>query len=152
MTHRAAPRTTATSSPPTRVLATGFVALGVGETRPPWCEYCYDLKKMTATGQFREALRAYAWPGNVRELRNALERAVALAEGTTIEPFDLPPDVLLANEARPDGDFHHAVEEFRKQVIRDALGRAGGSQTQAAKELGLQRTYLARLIRKYSLR
>ena len=43
------------------------------------------------------------------------------------------------------------MEGFRKQLIREALDRYGGNQTKAAAELGLQRTYLARMIRQYGV-
>jgi transcriptional regulator with PAS, ATPase and Fis domain len=43
------------------------------------------------------------------------------------------------------------VEEFRKRLIRETLARHGGNQTKAAQALGLQRTYLARLIRQLGL-
>ncbi len=94
-------------------------------------------------------LRAQSWPGNVRELRNALERAVVLCEGERIEPEDLPPELAAAEET--GSGFHARVEGFRRAAIREALEECGGNQTQAARKLGLQRTYLARLIRKYGL-
>ena len=66
-----------------------------------------------------------------------------------ITPTDLSPDV--DSSARPVDFFHERVEQFRKQVLTETLVRCEGNQTRAAKELGLQRTYLARLIRKYDL-
>ncbi len=53
-------------------------------------------KPFQITRQTMDVLCAYAWPGNVRELENAIERAVALCEGNTIQVADLPP-VLLKN-------------------------------------------------------
>ncbi len=96
-------------------------------------------------------LRAQSWPGNVRELRNAIERAVVLCEGPCLEPEDLPGELAGSAEGPPDGGFHGRVEAFRRSAIEQALAEAGGNQTAAAKRLGLQRTYLARLIRKYGL-
>ncbi len=99
-----------------------------------------------------EAIRAYPWPGNVRELKNAIERAVVLCEGDAVEPEDLPPDVLLRGGAPlPAEGFHARVEAFRRQVILDALAECGGNRTKAADRLGLQRTYLSRLIRQYGV-
>jgi DNA-binding NtrC family response regulator len=98
-------------------------------------------------------LRRYAWPGNVRELENAIERAVVLAEGPEILPRDLPQEVreaavggngLVREEART---FHSQLEEFKRGLILTTLRRTGGNRTQAARVLGLQRTYLAKLIR-----
>jgi two-component system response regulator FlrC len=95
-------------------------------------------------------LYAHAWPGNARELRNALERAAVLAEGDLIQPEDLPEEIGAA-EAASDGSFHGRVEGFRRELIRETLAATGGNQTEAARRLGLQRTYLARLIRKYGI-
>jgi two-component system, NtrC family, response regulator HydG len=92
---------------------------------------------------------SYHWPGNVRELENAIEHAVVLGLTETILPEDLPETVL---ESAPSGsalagEFHAAVAETKRQLIRAALEKAGGNHTKAAKSLGLQRNYLHRLIR-----
>jgi len=94
-------------------------------------------------------LRAHAWPGNVRELRNALERAVVLAEGERIEADDLPEELGASLESA--AGFHGRVEGFRRALLRDTLAESGGNQAEAARRLGLQRTYLARLVRRYGL-
>jgi DNA-binding NtrC family response regulator len=62
-----------------------------------------DLAQAVASGAFRqdlyyrlkiiELLCAYRWPGNVRELENAIERAVVLCRGDSVQPTDLPPSV-----------------------------------------------------------
>jgi DNA-binding NtrC family response regulator len=97
-------------------------------------------------------LRRHGWPGNVRELENAIERAVVLAEGPDIGVEDLPAEVRAAGTAEGAGGnggrgYHAAVEEFKRGLIISTLRRTGGNRTQAARLLGLQRTYLARLIR-----
>jgi DNA-binding NtrC family response regulator len=101
-------------------------------------------------------LRRHAWPGNVRELENAIERAVVLSEGPEIGVRDLPVEVRDVGEAgglgRESGrSFHAALEEYKRGLIASALRRTGGNRTQAARVLGLQRTYLARLIRDLGL-
>jgi DNA-binding NtrC family response regulator len=101
-------------------------------------------------------LRRYAWPGNVRELENAIERAVVLSEGPEIGVRDLPVEVRDAGEAgglvrEGARSFHAAIEEYKRGLIASALRRTGGNRTQAARVLGLQRTYLARLIRDLGL-
>jgi two-component system, NtrC family, response regulator AtoC len=96
------------------------------------------------------ALERHDWPGNARELRNAMERAAALTEGVEIVPADLPSEVLRGTSL-PAESFHAQVEEFRKRLIRETLARHAGNQTKAAQALGLQRTYLARLIRQLGL-
>ncbi len=112
------------------------------------------LKQLNPSRRFGsetiECLERHAWPGNVRELRNALERAVALSEGEEILPGDLPPELLLGADAPPDS-FHGQVEAFRRRLLQETLARHGGNQTRAAEALGLQRTYLARLLRQFGI-
>jgi DNA-binding NtrC family response regulator len=105
--------------------------------------------KLSLAPEALDALSAHAWPGNIRELRNALERAVVLCPTDEVTLADLPPDVF-ERTASP-GDFHAKVEEFRRRVIREALEACGGNQTKAAEKLGLQRTYLARLVKQFGL-
>jgi DNA-binding NtrC family response regulator len=115
-------------------------------------KHCLEAKKpvMQISPPAVKMLAAYPWPGNVRELQNAIERAVVLKTGEVLTPedFALQPMDLSAEQAEQvDRPFHEAVEHNKKQIIRRALVRAGGSQTRAAELLGLQRTYLARLIK-----
>jgi Nif-specific regulatory protein len=98
-------------------------------------------------------LEAYDWPGNVRELENAFERAVVLGATDLIISEDLPEAVLdaLAASGEP-GEYHERVREEKKRAILAALGRAGGSYTEAAKLLGIHPNYLHRLVRNLNLR
>jgi two-component system response regulator FlrC len=120
-------------------------------------ELAREVKRpgLTLADEALARLRAHAWPGNVRELRNALESAVVLADGERIEAHDLPAEldgpVLDGPEAGPGAGFHGRVEGFRRALLRETLAEAGGNQAEAARRLGLQRTYLARLVRKYGL-
>jgi two-component system, NtrC family, response regulator HydG len=107
------------------------------------------------TPEARACLLRYDWPGNVRELGNAVERAIVLGEGGLIHPEDLPEALLEAGGAAPEvslGSFHDTVRETKKRAIRAAVAAAGGNITQAAARLGLQPTYLHRLIRNLDLR
>lgn len=101
------------------------------------------------------ALSRYPWPGNIRELENVIARTVVLSPGDVIEP-----DVLALSPfeaAVHTGDaaslpyinlpYHQSMEEHSSYIIDMALEKAGGNQTKAAELLGLQRTYLARLIK-----
>ncbi len=96
------------------------------------------------------SLERYPWPGNVRELENAIERAVALAEGDVLEIGDLPPAVVRAGELETLGDsvrsgklgFEAAVANFEKTLLLDALARADGNQTRAAEQLQITRRSL----------
>ena len=105
---------------------------------------------VTIADEALRRLRAHRWPGNVRELRNALERAVVLCEGEVLGADDLPPEVIQADELPPTG-FHAQAEAYRRRLLVEALQRCGGSRTKAAELLGLQRTYLARMLRQYGL-
>ncbi|MBZ0168220.1 Fis family transcriptional regulator [Candidatus Methylomirabilis lanthanidiphila] len=98
-----------------------------------------------------ELLQCYYWPGNVRELANIIERAVVLSAHDRITSEDLAPGVLTGSADPPTPDvprsFHEAVTAHKRQLIREALYRSGGNQSKAASALGLQRTYLSRLIK-----
>jgi two-component system, NtrC family, response regulator AtoC len=117
--------------------------------------YCSRFNKcrMKISTAAMDHLMRYNWPGNIRELANLIERAVILANGPNITPEDLP--LLRINH--PDHDdlhglsYHDAVRRYQKQVIREALQSSGGNQSKAADQLGLQRTYLSRLIKKLEI-
>ena len=100
----------------------------------------------------RVLLENYEWPGNIRELENVIERAVVLGMGELILPEDLPETLLEAAPTLSLDEYHASVNEARRQIIRRALEKAKGSVTQAAKILGIQATYLHRLIRNLDLR
>src|SRR5262249_27884733 len=96
------------------------------------------------------SLERYPWPRNVRELENAIERAVALADGEAIADQDLPEEVLLASRAETlrDAlragriDLESAVARFEGGMISEALERCEGNQTRAAEQLGITRRLL----------
>jgi transcriptional regulator with GAF, ATPase, and Fis domain len=100
-------------------------------------------------------LNSYAWPGNVRELKNAVERAVLLAEGDDLGPEDFQ---ALRGEARPGapvgfrlpaaGVDIHAVE---RSLVEQALERTSGNQTRAGELLGLNRDQIRYRIDKFKL-
>jgi DNA-binding NtrC family response regulator len=121
--------------------------------------FCNDLgrriKEITPEGW--ELLTRYPWPGNVRELANVIERAVVLSSGDRIGAEDLPLSVSItgAEPGAPPGaspTFHEAIVAFKRHIIREALHRFGGNQSKAAQALGLQRTYLSRLIKELRVR
>jgi Nif-specific regulatory protein len=98
-------------------------------------------------------LKQHDWPGNVRELQNVIERAIVLGSHQLILPEDLPSE-MQRTEGKSVGSssFHEAVMERKKAVILEAVVRAGGKMTEAAKSLKLQPTYLHRLVRNLGLR
>ncbi len=105
--------------------------------------------------QARVCLLHYDWPGNVRELENAIERAVVLGSANEILPEDLPDMVVDSGAgvvALGDQGFHAAVVEVKKRLVVQALDRAAGSVTEAAKLLKLHPNYLHRLMNNLDLR
>jgi two-component system response regulator AtoC len=110
----------------------------------------------------RSQLLAYAWPGNVRELRNAIERAVILADGGYIRSEHLPvinPRGLGATASASDGTAAPAafpaggvnLEAIERSLVVKALTQARHNKTRAAKLLGLTRAQLYSRIEKYGL-
>ncbi len=98
----------------------------------------------------REKLLGYHWPGNVRELENVIERSLLYAMGETLEAADIrldhAPRRAAANGVESgNGGFlkeGESLEEHEQQLIREALKRAGGNKSQAARLLGLTRNAL----------
>jgi len=112
--------------------------------------------KLRLAPRTSEILGRYDWPGNVRQLRNCMERLAVLARTDTLTPDLLPPEILTppASEMADDTDrlpLKEAETKFRRTHIAHALARCGGNQTRAAEELGLQRTFLNRLIKELGL-
>ena len=108
----------------------------------------------TVSSEAMAYLTHYDWPGNVRELEHAMERAVVLGTGDVIRPENLPEDILEIDLPQRNllPRFHEVVKRTKRELILKALKRAGGNYTEAAKILGLQPTYLHRLIRNLNLR
>ena len=107
----------------------------------------------TLSDRSLQALQQYQWPGNIRELENVLTRTLILCPDDTIEPSYLhlaDSTISPANEAgtgSPSRHYHEKMEDYSRKIIEEALQRNGWNQTRAAKELGLQRTYLTKLLR-----
>ena len=93
------------------------------------------------------ALEEYDWPGNVRELENVIQRAIVIAEGSKIDLEHLPSKLLRGFEqielAR---SYEEEVREFKRRLIVRTLHECGWCKQDAAKSLGLARSYLHRLI------
>ena len=113
-----------------------------------------------AAGFEREARRdllAYPWPGNVRELRNAIERAVILADGGLIRSEHLPVSATRkvpssgegVNTPLPAGGVN--LDALERSLVVKALAQARHNKTRAAKLLGLTRAQLYSRIEKYGL-
>jgi DNA-binding NtrC family response regulator len=96
------------------------------------------------------ALERYSWPGNVRELENAIEHAVALAEGDAIEVEDLPRALVRTtrlgalHDAVRSGElgFEQATADFERELLLEALESTGWNQTRTAERLRMTRRAL----------
>jgi Nif-specific regulatory protein len=131
------------------------------EDIPLLAEYFLDLmKKERNTPDLKiskaamEKIMRYEWPGNIRELRNAIERAVVMGDGQEITPEDLPmADSKVTYPGLEVGiTLNEALNKFKKEFIVLNLKETNGNRSKAAKIMGIQRTYLSRLISKYELR
>jgi DNA-binding NtrC family response regulator len=97
-----------------------------------------------------DKLLHYPFPGNVRELQYSIERAVIMAEGTTLHAKDLifsPLETQLISEAEPELN----LSILEKNAILQVIEKHNGNITKAAKELGLTRTALYRRLSKYDI-
>jgi transcriptional regulator with GAF, ATPase, and Fis domain len=116
------------------------------------CQMNRRLRGISAKA--KKLLLAYDFPGNVRELENAVERAVVLGAGEWILPEDLPENFWdgLSLTADSTLNYHDAVQEKKKELIRRALSEAKGSYVEAAKLLDVHPNYLHRLIRNLNIK
>jgi len=100
------------------------------------------------------ALEGYGWPGNIRELRNAIERAMLLAEGDTLTREDFP---AVASGPLQVGDGVQLpvggidLEQLERSLVVQALERTGWNQTKTAALLGVNRDQIRYRIEKFQL-
>ncbi len=133
-------------------------------------------RKLRIAPEAMALLAHHDWPGNVRELENAIEHAVAVAEGDALGAADLPasvrtPRLLTRNAGEPadamwlepepaprtarsrtgrDPDARSLDEVTREHVLR-ALARHDGNATAAARQLGVSRTTLWRMLKRWGV-
>lgn len=118
---------------------------------PPLRERSADIPELvtrfaqgvTVTPEAMEKLISYRWPGNVRELQNVMERSILLRKGNVLDASD----IRLEMAVRPRSDDHFlpdgmTLEEHEQSIIREALRRANGNKSHAARLLGLTRNTL----------
>ena len=113
------------------------------------------LKAQGISPSAMRILAEHSWPGNVRELEHAIERALVMTGGKTIEPSDLP--ATVRSNGRPaavtDGTLSvkQQTTELEKTLIRRALEHTRGNRTRAARLLELSHRALLYKIREYGL-
>lgn len=117
----------------------------------------HQLETPEYTTAAMKALLAYHWPGNIRELRNVCERLLILFSGKTIDKQNLPLEIR-ANTMQtqqnngftlPDNGIR--LEELEASMINQALNKAHGNQSRAAKLLGLTRSTLIYRMKKFAI-
>jgi DNA-binding NtrC family response regulator len=116
-------------------------------------------------GETLEALIHYPWPGNVRELQNVIENLVVLSDPEEEIPaerlsiLDGPPERTGASGYGPALDlrmpFHNAkqilVDRFEREYLAHLVARTGGNMSESARQAGIDRTTLYRLMDKHKL-
>ena len=105
-----------------------------------------------AMGLFKQ----YPWPGNVRELKNALERAMNIAEGHQISVEDLPDRIRkfygeTGGTGDPVGLLRNILADAEKRAIMGALRFTGAIRSKAARILGMHRTGLYQKMKRYEI-
>lgn len=110
------------------------------------------------TPEVETHLLRHTWPGNVRELENTIERGVVLARGERITLEDLLIEVEPENTSKEEtarftesGDLQSFLDQAAAERIRVVLAEVHGARLEAARRLGVDRTTLYRLMRKYRL-
>lgn len=121
-------------------LANYFMERFSGEIKKNFTEIAPDAMKR---------LVGFDWPGNVRELANVLERAIVLGTGPTITIHELPTRIAFPEASPSTGQdsYHKSIRAYRRDLVVKALDQAGGNRAAAARALGLQRTYLSKLMK-----
>ena len=101
-----------------------------------------------------EAIARCRFPGNVRELWSLVDRLVSGAGTEVVNVHDLPPEIGQSGAEGPDGgrrvSLRKMLRELEAQMVRDALARYG-TQTEAAKHLGVTQSTVARKAKQYGL-
>ncbi|MFL6209687.1 MAG: sigma-54-dependent transcriptional regulator [Pyrinomonadaceae bacterium] len=118
-----------------------------------------DARQVSFSREAIEILEAYPWPGNIRELENAIVRAAALCD-QIVRPEDLPERIRRTTPhahtlppftpAQPDAPLP-SLAELERQHVLHVLGRTSGNKQAAARILGIDRTTLQRIIKRYNL-
>jgi DNA-binding NtrC family response regulator len=111
------------------------------------CAQQFNKKAKRFSSAAMLALEEYEWPGNVCELLNAVQRAVVLTEGPTVDIRHLPAGLRSDSEGpKLARSYEEEVREFKKRLVMRTLRECGWSKTETARALGVARAYLHRLI------
>jgi two-component system response regulator AtoC len=115
-----------------------------------------DARPRRVTPRAKQWLAARPWPGNVRELKNAVERAVLLAPGATLDLDDFTPITHSQPADQPElfplPPAGVDLRELERSLVLQALTRARGNITRAGRLLGLNRDQVRYRLDKFNLR
>ena len=105
------------------------------------------------TDEALEKMLTYPWPGNIRELENSIERACVIGNDKYIKSADLFINSGLGCAAaeNKERNLKNALNTFKANFIQRVLDENGWNQTETARALDIQRTYLSRLIKELNL-
>lgn len=119
-------------------------------------KFCQEMKRERAYFSPRalELLMNYTWPGNVRELQSEIQRCLILAGDDELIKED-----ILSSKINPQGKmftpmvyrFSQAKDEFEKRFLNQTLARWGYNRAKTAKNIGLSRQGLFKLIKKHNI-
>ncbi|MEI7672692.1 MAG: sigma-54-dependent transcriptional regulator [Syntrophales bacterium] len=108
------------------------------------------------SSEAQDVLLKYDYPGNVRELENIIERAVVIAREAVISVEDLPFRESIeeagAGRKAEEGLLRGSIEELERNLIIEAMGKAGDHQSRAADILGISERMLRYKLKKYGLK
>lgn len=101
-----------------------------------------------------DQLMAYPWPGNARELKSAFEFAFVSCPGGMIGADHLPPQISSPQPSCREAQLppNESLDDVKRRRLVDALKRANGNQSEAARLLGLSRTSVWNQMKKYKIR
>lgn len=101
------------------------------------------------TDEAMASMTSYSWPGNIRQLENTIERAAIMGESDLIGMEDLSAEITEFRKAtiKVGTGLKEAMDDFKREFINKTLMFCGGNKTKTAKTLGIQRTYLSRLVK-----
>jgi two-component system, NtrC family, response regulator len=116
--------------------------------------FCREMKKppVMFSKPALEALCKHSWPGNVRELQNRLQRALVLADGKIISPYEL--ELALPEESHEgrQESLKEAKQEFEREFVAGKFKENDGNISKTARALGISRPTLYELMERYGLR
>jgi DNA-binding NtrC family response regulator len=131
-------------------------------------QYCRENRRSLPVleSEAIEALMQYHWPGNVRELQHVIERLVILVEGARIEPLHIAAalfrtDFTVRSPLPKTSDElkllkkqirESSIQEIEKLFLTEALSRAGGNVSEAARSVNMQRSNFQALMKKYGIK